>query len=186
MGTWTRYTLTQTNGDIYVGEFKEGYELNKKSTIVKLSTKENYYALIIGNNEYQYHEKLEAAVRDAEAVSQILENKYGFKITKLINANYADIVDGIINFTKNRNYNDNLLIYYAGHGELIQKENRGYWLPIDAGAEQDSKWISNQIIKDNTNGLKSSGIIEFSIENANYDLSGLFSNDSLLIKLKIY
>jgi hypothetical protein len=152
-------TMYYTNKSTYVGEFKEGYELNKKSTIVKLSTKENYYALIIGNNEYQYHEKLEAAVRDAEAVSQILENKYGFKITKLINANYADIVDGIINFTKNRNYNDNLLIYYAGHGELIQKENRGYWLPIDAGAEQDSKWISNQIIKDKIKATKAKHVL---------------------------
>ena len=42
----------------------------------------------------------------------------------------------------------------------------------------------NQIIKDNTNGLKSSGIIEFNLENANHDISGLFSDDSILIKLE--
>ena len=42
---------------------------------------------------------------------------------------------------------DNLLIYYAGHGELSEDENKGYWLPIDAGIEQDSKWISNDIIR---------------------------------------
>ena len=50
-----------------------------------------------------------------------------------------------------------------------------------------SRWVimnDNQIIKDNTNGLKSSGIIEFNLESANHDISGLFSNDSILIKLE--
>ena len=50
-----------------------------------------------------------------------------------------------------------------------------------------SRWVvmnDNQIIKDNTNGLKSSGIIEFNLENANHDISGLFSDDSILIKLE--
>ena len=30
---------------------------------------------------------------------------------------------------------DNLLIYYAGHGTLEEKNQRGYWLPVDAGGE---------------------------------------------------
>jgi hypothetical protein len=152
-------TMHYANGETYTGIFKEGNELNRKSTVVKLTTNEKYYALIIGNNEYQHHEKLEAAVRDADEISKILENKYGFEITKLINGNYTEIVDAIIKFTKDRNYNDNLLIYYAGHGELIQKESRGYWLPIDAGAEQDSKWISNQIIKDKIKATKAKHVL---------------------------
>ena len=40
------------------------------------------------------------------------------------------------------------MIYYAGHGQLEKKQKRGYWLPTDAGATQDSKWISNLNIKD--------------------------------------
>ena len=40
------------------------------------------------------------------------------------------------------------MIYYAGHGELIKKQKRGYWLPTDAGSTQDSKWLSNNNIKD--------------------------------------
>lgn len=152
-------TMHYANGETYTGIFKEGNELNRKSTVVKLTTDEKYYALIIGNNEYQHHEKLDAAVRDADEISKILENKYGFEITKLINGNYNEIVDAIIKFTKDRNYNDNLLIYYAGHGELIQKESRGYWLPIDAGAEQDSKWISNQIIKDKIKATKAKHVL---------------------------
>ncbi|MDC1159077.1 caspase family protein [Pelagibacteraceae bacterium] len=152
-------TMYYTNGETYTGKFKDGNELNKISTVVKLSTDEKYHALIIGNNDYQYHEKLDAAVRDADEISKILEEKYNFEVTKLINGNYTDIVDAIINFTKNRNFKDNLLIYYAGHGELIEKESRGYWLPINAGAEQDSKWISNQIIKDKIKATKAKHVL---------------------------
>ena len=75
------------------------------------------------------------------------KNKYGFETTLLLSANYSDTADSIIKFTKNRKKTDNLLIYYAGHGELIKEENRGYWLPTDAGAEQDSKWLGNDSIK---------------------------------------
>ena len=48
----------------------------------------------------------------------------------------------------NRKKNDNILIYYAGHGQLVKKQKRGYWLPTDAGSSQDSKWLSNNSIKD--------------------------------------
>ena len=34
--------------------------------------------------------------------------------------------------------NDNLLIYYAGHGTVDVKNNEGYWQPI--GAKEDAEW----------------------------------------------
>jgi uncharacterized caspase-like protein len=40
---------------------------------------------------------------------------------------------------------DNLLIYYAGHGEL--RNDKGYWLPVDADFEM-TNWISPAWIKD--------------------------------------
>ena len=39
--------------------------------------------------------------------------------------------------------NDNLLIYYAGHGILDTYAQEGYWLPIDAEQGNPSNWISN-------------------------------------------
>jgi uncharacterized caspase-like protein len=42
---------------------------------------------------------------------------------------------------------DNLLIYYAGHGE-VDPAKQGYWLPVDAQAEQPSSWISNRAVSD--------------------------------------
>ena len=42
---------------------------------------------------------------------------------------------------------DNLLIYYAGHGE-VDASGQGYWLPTDAQAQQSSSWISNGAVSD--------------------------------------
>jgi uncharacterized caspase-like protein len=36
---------------------------------------------------------------------------------------------------------DNLLIYYAGHGYLEPEIDRGYWIPIDAHKKYNTEWI---------------------------------------------
>ena len=117
--------MVYANGSTFEGQFKDGKKL-RNTKIVKFTTDENYYALVIGNNDYQHKEKLGAAVNDASEISKILKEKYNFKVKTLFNADYTKTVDSLIEFTKDRKYNDNLLIYYAGHGELAEDENKGY------------------------------------------------------------
>ncbi len=50
-----------------------------------------YHAPVIGNNGYQHLRNLTTAVGDAEAVATLLEEKYGFQVTKLINATRRDV-----------------------------------------------------------------------------------------------
>ena len=116
--------------------------------IIRASTDENYHALIIGNNNYKYLTKLDAAVNDANVLSSLLEDKYGFNVELLLNANYDEIVNTLHLVSKKLTKKDNLLIFYAGHGELDARQNRGYWLPVDAQSDLRSKWISNAIIAD--------------------------------------
>ena len=122
-------------------------------------TDEKYYALVIGNNNYKYIEKLDAAVNDAKVVSDLLEKKYGFETELLLDANYDETVNSLYKITKKLKKNDNLLIYYAGHGELDKSENRGYWLPVDASYEMRSKWVSNQIIVDRIKATKAKHVL---------------------------
>ncbi len=49
-----------------------------------------YHALVIGNNDYEQLRNLTTAVGDADAVAKLLEEKYGFNVTKLINATRRD------------------------------------------------------------------------------------------------
>ena len=152
-------TMDYANGDKYIGLWEDDEKVEDKTTLAKFTTEEKYYALIIGNNNYQNQEKLAAAVNDATVLADLLKNKYGFETKLLLNSKYDQTANEIIKFTKNRERSDNLLIYYAGHGELEKDENRGYWLPVDAGATQDAKWLANDRIKNWVKSSKAKHII---------------------------
>ena len=109
---------------------------------------------IIGNNKYQYWSKLDAAVRDAKKIAEILINKYNFEVTSLIDSNREEIMNAIFEMRSNLKENDNLLIYFAGHGELDKEADRGYWIPIDGDIAKPTKWISNQYIIDQLKASK--------------------------------
>ena len=48
--------------------------------------------------------------------------------------------------TKKLKKDDNLLIYYAGHGQLDAKEDSGYLIPIDGELDNSIYWINNDEI----------------------------------------
>ncbi len=100
-----------------------------------------YYALVIGNNNYQQWEPLQNAIADAEAVGQLLGTQYGFNVKFLKNASRTDILKTLNDYRKLLTERDNLLIYYAGHGFWEKNINRGYWIPVEADLEDNSNWI---------------------------------------------
>jgi hypothetical protein len=106
----------------------------------------DYYALVIGNNEYPGLSNLRSAVGDARAVSNVLEVNYGFKVDHLENATRSQILKSIGKLRANVTRKDNVLIYYAGHGHLDQAADEGYWLPIDADRSDQSNWIATDRI----------------------------------------
>jgi hypothetical protein len=108
----------------------------------------NFHAIIIGNNNYTQFPQLKTAVNDAKSVAEVLSNKYGFKTTTLINANRFMILAALNRLNKRLDENDNLLVYYAGHGELASNKELGYWLPVDADRNDKRKWIPNSAISD--------------------------------------
>jgi hypothetical protein len=107
-----------------------------------------FHALVIGNNEYKGFKRLQTAVNDAEVIAGILRDRYGFKVKLLRNATRVQILSELNDLRQRLTDKDNLLIYYAGHGELDQKNQRGYWLPIDAEPGNTANWISNIDLSD--------------------------------------
>jgi hypothetical protein len=105
----------------------------------------NNYALIIGINDYQEANvtDLDTAVNDAQAVAKLLKNHYGFKVTTLINAQATrgGILQTFEQLAKQARANDNLLVYYAGHGQRDLQKDKAYWFPVDARREAESSWI---------------------------------------------
>jgi uncharacterized caspase-like protein/predicted nucleic acid-binding Zn-ribbon protein len=107
-----------------------------------------YHALVIGNNDYQQIRKLKTAVADAREVARVLEKDYGFRVKLLLNATRYDMLNALNDLREKLTDKDNLLIYYAGHGELDERNQRGNWLPVDAEPNSTANWISNTTITD--------------------------------------
>lgn len=113
----------------------------------------NYHALVIGINEYRLLRPLKTAAIDAQEIARILGSEYGFKTTLLLNASRYEILSALNTLRERLTDRDNLLIYYAGHGQLDELNQRGYWLPIDAEPESSANWISNIAITDVLNAM---------------------------------
>ncbi|MCH8207454.1 MAG: caspase family protein [Nitrospinae bacterium] len=108
----------------------------------------NFYALVIGNNNYRNLPKLKTAIYDAEVVAEVLRNKYNFTVYKIVDGTRENIIKTFTKLRSQLTKNDNLLIYYAGHGWLDEEANRGYWLPVDAGKKDPTNWLSNATLTD--------------------------------------
>jgi len=107
-----------------------------------------YHALVIGNNAYTDLSPLKTAVNDATAVAELLQTVYGFTVTLLTNTTRDEIITALDQLRATLSEQDNLLIYYAGHGMLDTSEERGYWLPVNAKQDSRIQWISNTTITD--------------------------------------
>ena len=104
----------------------------------------NYYALIIGNNKFEHIQNLKTAENDAIAIESLLREKFGFQTKLLLNATRGDILTAFNEYRKLLTSEDNLIVYYAGHGELAF--DKGFWMPVDAEPDNDTNWIPNQQI----------------------------------------
>jgi TPR repeat protein len=107
-----------------------------------------YYALVIGNNTYTYWPSLNTPEQDARDVAEVLSRKYGFKTKVLLNATRFDLLQALNDFRKTLTENDNLLVYYAGHGHFERQIQRGYWVPVDSATDSDVNWIPTFAITD--------------------------------------
>jgi caspase domain-containing protein len=122
-----------------------------------------YYALIIGNNNYRYLEKLQTAVNDATAMANLLQGQYGFKERRLLlNATRDDIFEALTDYRRTLPENSNLLIYYAGHGYHDRDTDEAYWLPVDAQKGNPDHWISANDITTNIRAIPSKHVLVIS------------------------
>ncbi len=133
----------------------------KEMTLSRYSVADfgRYYALIIGNNNYHHLPQLKTARHDATRVADILQNHYGFSVNLLVDAKRSEILLSLNNFRKKLHKDDNLLIYYAGHGWLDEEADEGYWLPTDADSDNDVHWISNSSITSKLKAINAKHIL---------------------------
>ncbi len=118
-----------------------------------------YHALVIGNDAYQHLPQLKTARNDAKAIAKLLADDYGFTVTLLLDAGRTQIIENLDALTEKLGGDDNLVIYYAGHGWLEQDSSRGYWLPVDAQPNRRANWISNTTLTDTLSTLRAKHVM---------------------------
>ena len=127
--------------------------------VIEEMAEEKFHALVIGNNNYLHLPKLRTPINDANMIGELLETRYGFEVTTLLDAGRTELLDMVHEFQNKLTITDNLLIYYAGHGELNHKIDKGYWLPVDAKRSSPANWISNADIADALMGFRANHVL---------------------------
>ena len=131
---------------------KEEFPVYRRKDIAGELFAGKYYAFIIGIDNYSGSwDRLQNAVRDAKSVEKLFRESFRFdSIQTLYNgqATRDNILGAIDNFTSTLGKDDNLLIYFSGHGTIQQRSNRGFWVPADADGRSTSRYISHSELKD--------------------------------------
>ena len=117
----------------------------KKKEKILLNPNGKYYALLIGNSQYEDEgwDDLVSPVNDIRAIKKILDKSYKFeKIITVENGKRKDIFKAFSDLSKVTTSNDYVLIYYSGHGVTNEFE-QAYWVPTDGGKnEGEVDWIN--------------------------------------------
>jgi len=121
----------------------------------------DYYALIIGVNDYQDARiiDLDKPIADAKLLKSALVDNYTFdpeKVMMLENATRREIIDALDNLRETVQEGiDNVLIFYAGHGYWDETNEIGYWIPSDARQNSTADWFRNSTLTDQIRSIRS-------------------------------
>lgn len=124
---------------------KTGTSTVKEATTTEVS---KTYFFGIGIDDYKDYPKLFNAKRDAADVQKLLVQKYNIEASdaKLLldnEANSKNIFDALNEYVEKLGENDQLLIYYSGHGHYNKQLDEGYWIPCDATLGKELDFLPN-------------------------------------------
>lgn len=122
-----------------------------------------YHALLIAVEDYEDDGiDLDYPVQDAEKLREVLTSNYTFEqenVTLLKNPDRRALMQTFLDFRRTLAKDDNLLIFYAGHGYWDEDIEQGYWLTREADFNDPTNWLSNSTIQDQIRGLKTQHVL---------------------------
>jgi formylglycine-generating enzyme required for sulfatase activity len=116
------------------------------------------YLLVIAIDEYAHCPQLNNCVKDAQDFITVLSSRYQFdaaytSILKNAEATRANISKALKDLKDQVQPQDNLVVYFSGHGEA--EEDTGYWVPVEAHPEADWEFVSTSEIKSRLDAIRS-------------------------------
>jgi tetratricopeptide (TPR) repeat protein len=98
------------------------------------------YALIFATNQYEYWNNLTNPIPDAEAVAKDLKDLYGYEIDLVLNPTQNQTILKLKEYLRKKfQPNDQLLIFFAGHGQFDETFGEGYVVAKDSRLDDEAK-----------------------------------------------
>lgn len=100
-------------------------------------------------------------IDDARALQAILTKQYLFAeadVKLVIDPTRDDIINSLDQLSSTCE-NDNLSIYYAGHGAVRKAGKQGSWIPVDGETDKSSSWVSIDDIVGRLSGLSARHVL---------------------------
>jgi hypothetical protein len=117
-------------------------------------------ALLIGVKTYRDPlPNLRTPVADVESIGALLKEKLGYETRILRNATKQKMLDAFQALVDELGEQDSLVVFYAGHGYILESDGQGYWLPADARTDTAQQWISNRSVSDFLGAIRSKNIM---------------------------
>jgi hypothetical protein len=89
---------------------------------------------------------LETPIADITQIAAVLRSRFGYETRLVKDAGKAQIIDALNALAADTRPDDSVLLFYAGHGYLLDDVKMGYWIPVDASVKTAKGWISNSDI----------------------------------------
>ncbi|WP_068317013.1 caspase family protein [Aliiruegeria sabulilitoris] len=125
-----------------------------------LASAEGRYALLIGNADYATVEDLKNTKNDARDLGLVF-SKLGYDVTVLYDLSRAEMVQTLGEFRRRTHGADHAIIYYAGHGVEIDREN--FLIPVDAVLKTDLdikyETVPLELLSDSTAGASDLSLV---------------------------
>jgi len=132
---------------------------NRNPARTQIKTGGKYYGLFIGVSRYDNPKLyLERPEKDAKQIRDVIVKRYSFGDSTtflLLNPTRQKIIAELYRLRKIIGPNDNLLIFYAGHGYWDDDAKQGYWWAKDAARDDPSTWLSNSDLREQIRSIKS-------------------------------
>ena len=114
------------------------------------------YALLIATDRYDNWNDLVNPIFDASSIAKELEERYGFQVEVLKDANQDDVMTKLRDYAQlNYKPQDQLFIFFAGHGQYDDVFGEGFVVARNSVMNDTGKntYISHNRIRNNINNI---------------------------------
>ena len=117
-------------------------------------------ALLIGVEAYREPlPSLKTPMADVISIGALLEDRLGYETRILKNATKDEMLEAFQALVDEIGEQDSLVVYYAGHGYILEADGLGYWLPADARTDTARQWLSNRSVSEFLSAIRSKNIM---------------------------